>query len=298
MKKFYAFAAAALCALAANAQALYITGAGDFTNGTWNPAGADQFETVDGNFQIQINNLTQFKISTVLPGEELTGDDAWGPFNEAALTCNYGEEPGVAVALEQGDANIICPWKGDYTITVSGDLSTITLTTETPKPEGDAPVYVRGDMNSWGTEEAWQMTKEGNVYKLTLAADQKIAVGESFKIADADWDKINVGGDGETMMLDTDTEVFNGGNPANMTLEEEFTGTIYMTLDYEGAAFIYFATSEENLPEWVVSSGVESVEVSNAPAQYFTLQGVRVANPANGLYIVVKDGKSYKTVVK
>ncbi|MDE5663862.1 MAG: hypothetical protein K2L35_03640 [Muribaculaceae bacterium] len=296
MKKFYAFAAAALCALAANAQALYITGAGDFTNGTWNPAGADQFETVDGNFQIKINNLTQFKISTVLPAAD--AEDAWVPFNEAALTCVYGEEPGKAVALEAGNDNIVCPWKGDYTITVAGDLSTITLTTDTKKPEGDTPIYVRGDMNSWTPEEAWQLTKDGNVYKLALGADQKIAAGEAFKIADADWNSINVGGDGETIMLDTETEVFNGGNPANITLEAEFTGTIYLTLDYEGAAYIYFATTDENLPEWVASSGVEFVEASDAPAQYFTLQGVRVANPENGLYIVVKNGKSYKAVIK
>lgn len=297
MKKFYAFAAAALCALAANAQALYITGAGDFTNGTWNPAGADQFETVDGNFQIKINNLTQFKISTVLPGEDAA--DAWVPFNEAALTCVYGEEPGKAVALEAGDANIVCPWKGDYTITVAGDLSTITLTTDTKKPEGDTPIYVRGDMNEWGADEAWQLTKDGNVYKLELGADQKIAAGEAFKIADADWNSINVGGDGETIMLDTETEVYNGGNPANMTLEADFEGTIYLTLDYEGAAYIYFATTNEDLPEWAAGgSGVEFVEASDAPAQYFTLQGVRVANPENGLYIVVKNGKSYKAVIK
>ena len=41
-------------------------------------------------------------------------------------------------------------------------------------------------------------------------------------------------------------------------------------------------------------SGVEGIEVEEAAPIYFNLQGVRVANPENGIFIVVKGGKSSK----
>lgn len=46
-----------------------------------------------------------------------------------------------------------------------------------------------------------------------------------------------------------------------------------------------------------ITSGVESVEeAADAPVEYFNIQGVRVNNPENGLYIVRK-GKSVKKVI-
>jgi len=49
------------------------------------------------------------------------------------------------------------------------------------------------------------------------------------------------------------------------------------------------------------AAGVEDVTVAdneNAPVEYFNLQGVRVANPGSGLYIVRQGAKTYKTFVK
>jgi hypothetical protein len=47
-------------------------------------------------------------------------------------------------------------------------------------------------------------------------------------------------------------------------------------------------------------TGIENVTVNdeNAPAVYYNLQGVRVNNPANGVYIVVKGDKVSKVLVK
>lgn len=48
-----------------------------------------------------------------------------------------------------------------------------------------------------------------------------------------------------------------------------------------------------------VVSGVENIESEeNVAPVYYNLQGVRVANPQNGLYIQVKGGKSSKVLVK
>ena len=50
----------------------------------------------------------------------------------------------------------------------------------------------------------------------------------------------------------------------------------------------------------VVSTGIEGIEAdgSNAPAEYFNLNGVRVDKPENGLYIKHQGGKATKVLVK
>lgn len=56
--------------------------------------------------------------------------------------------------------------------------------------------------------------------------------------------------------------------------------------------------SQITLPE---DAGVNDVVVSddvNAPAEYYNLQGVRVNNPANGLYIVKRGNQAYKIFLR
>lgn len=46
------------------------------------------------------------------------------------------------------------------------------------------------------------------------------------------------------------------------------------------------------------SLGIDGIEVENGAAQYYNMQGVRVANPENGMYIRVQNGKAQKVIVK
>ncbi len=311
MKKIYALAAVALMAMSANAQngaPLYATGAGDFPGGEWAPATPSEFVYADGVYTLEITNLTQIKISTVTGASDDPEADAWTLFNGGAYDCGeegYGNKQGVAVALvaNPNAQNIAAPWKGDYTITVAGDLSTITLSTETPEPTGPTPIYFRGDMNNWGNDgkevlDLWKLEEfQENVYKFTCAEGQAILAGETFKIADADWNIYNVGGNNETTPLNADYQVYNGGDPANMTLEAEWNGVAYLDLRDAAESYIWFSNDKDALPDWDVFSGVSNIgSESNEAPVYFNLQGVRVANPENGLFIVVKDGKAVKVV--
>ncbi|MDE6246997.1 MAG: hypothetical protein K2M41_04035 [Muribaculaceae bacterium] len=45
------------------------------------------------------------------------------------------------------------------------------------------------------------------------------------------------------------------------------------------------------------SVAVEGVEAADAPAEYYTIQGIRVANPERGLYIRVQNGKATKVIL-
>ena len=47
------------------------------------------------------------------------------------------------------------------------------------------------------------------------------------------------------------------------------------------------------------TTGIDDVTVDeNAPVEYYNLQGVRVENPANGLYIRRQGNKATKVLVK
>jgi len=54
------------------------------------------------------------------------------------------------------------------------------------------------------------------------------------------------------------------------------------------------------LEKWVEAAGIDAVvaEDATAPVEYFNLQGVRVANPENGLYIAKQGKKVSKVLVK
>lgn len=284
MKKFYAFAAAAMMAATAMAQngaPLYCTG--DFATSNWAPDAPIEFTFADGKYTLDIEGTAMFKISTAM------GD--WDTFNAGCLTCNYGEEPGATIALEPGDANILCPWAGDYHVVVAGDLSTITLTTETPKPTGATAVYLRGDMNGWGAEDAWKMTStDGVTYTFACADDQSIPAGVAFKFADANWASINYGAE-EVLFLDQEFEL--GYNGSNITLEEEWSGSVKLVLGENQTATVEFSNDKSAF------GAVAGIAVDNNVAPvYYNLQGVRVNNPENGLFIVVKGNETSKVLVK
>ncbi len=76
--------------------------------------------------------------------------------------------------------------------------------------------------------------------------------------------------------------------------------------DSPNSIYAYNVPNEDgdNLSSYITipeEAGVNDVVVSddsNAPAEYYNLQGVRVNNPANGLYIVKKGNKAYKIFVR
>jgi len=278
MKKFYAFAAAAVAAVSMNAQ-LYVCGNG--TNMGWAPEAPLTVELTDGAYKFVAEGASEFKISAAM------GD--WDAFNGAAKTCTVAKEDmGKAIDLTDGDANITLPWSGDWNVTVAGDLSTITLTTDTPEPTGPATFYVRGAVNNWlndGMDEAWQFKHvDGDLYEIECSLEG----GKEFKIADGNWGAISFSFGTEIAATDMNEELVWFKTNDNTTLAEDFSGVIKAE---------YTNGGEEMYVTFVPGAGVSDVAVdANAPAEYFNLQGVRVANPENGLFIVRQGGKVTKVV--
>ena len=284
-------AATAMLAMSANA-ALYITGAG--FDPAWDASAPKEFTLVDGVYVYEGEHLSQFKISTAM------GD--WDTFNGGALCADVTGLNGEWVDLTPGDGNIGTPYvavdPAAGKIEVKEDLSQIKVTMISPEAVGAPEAYLRGDMNNWGNDEenlqAWKMNykEEGGnyIYTFTCNADQKIEVGQGFKIADKDWNIINYGmesAEAEPFMLDVEG-IMNYNGP-NCGIEEEWNGAVTFTMVSvlkEPASVLF--TNETGV------KGIESAE--DGVAEYFNLQGVRVNNADKGLYIVVKNGKAQKIV--
>lgn len=78
----------------------------------------------------------------------------------------------------------------------------------------------------------------------------------------------------------------------------EYYGSICLagTLDDSSSSPYYYINFYYNEPE---TSGIENISIDeNAPVEYFNLQGVRVDNPANGLYIRRQGNTATKVLVK
>lgn len=322
MKKFYVLAAAAAVAVSAAAQdKIYLVGDGEGL--AWGTSGQMTVEKTDGVFKFDIKNLVAFKMSTVeMPVVEGTdGDgnptfsDDWGTFETGIYGCLYGFQVNVEKELVQGfNTNISAPWKGDYTITIAGDLSTVKLETTTPQPGGGYSVYFRGNMNDWGNGDypadenpnlvPWKFNcidSENLIYKFTFADDQQIDADSGFKIADANWGSINFGmpqeeidGSMQNMgFIPVEEPVVLRPNGDDLIVKEDVYGVAYFNLA-TGAIFLSNDPDAENP---FGGAAVENITVeNNGAAAYYTLQGVRVDEPANGLYIVVKDGKATKVI--
>lgn len=301
MKKIYALAAATLAAVSMNAQ-LYVCGNGEGLG--WDPTNPFEVELTGDVYKFTINNLVEFKMSSAMGNAEGADDtEKWAPFNENCYYANVTEDlVGQPVELEiNGETNFSAPWKGDWTIEVAQDYSTVILTTTTPKPDPDAApaVFIRGGMNNWGNDEGfaesdtWKFNAVKNaddVWEFSFVAKgaTMIQQGVEFKIADADWGAYNYGGGDVTAF---DDEMPWNHNGSNTKVFADFEGTIKFTAPEEpkGEIFVTFSTE--------ISDGIVGVEIDeNAPVEYFNLQGIRVANPENGLFIARQGEKIVKIV--
>lgn len=75
-------------------------------------------------------------------------------------------------------------------------------------------------------------------------------------------------------------------------------GCYLLTFKTFNGVGVYQIAEEGFIPVYE-KAGIEGIEADdvNAPAEYYNLQGVKVANPENGLYIVKRGNKATKEVV-
>lgn len=88
--------------------------------------------------------------------------------------------------------------------------------------------------------------------------------------------------EGSATFADVKSKQLNGGEIPFIT--DTFKPNIRVNSDASAVTFI-----------WDTQTGVDAIESdSNGSAVYYNLQGIRVDNPVNGIFIEVKDGKAVK----
>ena len=139
---------------------LYITGAN--VGGNWDPANAAEFEFDGSNYTIVLDETaSEFKISTA--------KGSWDEFNAGNLAVDAALTNGgtVNLSVNKDGQNIVLPWAGVWTITVAGDLSTLTATTETPRPDNfPATIYMVGHDNAWDPANPLEIKGQYGVYTM------------------------------------------------------------------------------------------------------------------------------------
>ena len=289
LRKVLAVVMTAVVALGVSAQNLYIFGS---FNG-WDPANSIEMWQENGVYimeDIEFGAGGNFGLATIQSSD-------W----DAVNANRYGFEEDNAKAVEgqamkivKGAGAIQVPAAGIYNIYVNLSAMTVTL-----KKAGDVVInvpnqlYAVGNLSagSWDPATAVELTKEGNIFygevTFTGAGD-----GYSYFAVSGgkgDWTSVNaarfapVAGE-VAFNLDEKVE-FDRGEAAFKVVAE---GTYFINVDFD------------SMTVWVSSeaAGVEAIEIETATPVYYNLQGVEVANPQNGLYIVKRGNKVTKQLVK
>ena len=162
-----------------------------------------------------------------------------------------------------------------------------------------ATLYVIGQLaiGEWSPTVGAEMTNEGDgIYEIgevELIGDGQFSFTTSLATTEGDWSglgqrygaAVNSGNDVQIAVGETKTLV-KDGDPKCFYTSAPGKYKITVSLD----------DMEVTLDN---AAGVEGVVVdANAPVEYFNLQGVRVANPENGLYIVRQGNTVNKVYVK
>lgn len=235
-----------------------------------------------------------------------TGDRSLAGFSiidETGAEVAVENNAGISNGGQWGDMDAVKV--DDYTANIyryiNGKAAMYTFTLPQPQPQV-APLYMVGQVggNNWDitnpVEIPWSETSQ--CYEANIVID-----GSEFKFSEVsgngDWNVFNT----KAICIADDQYVQYGQKYELWKYSDvncRFGETVVAGKEYnikislvEGSSVKggYILVSE--------SSSVENVEVEeNATAVYYNLQGVEVANPANGLYIVKQGSKVSKVLVK
>ncbi len=291
-------------ALAENPAELYMIGGA--TEGGWSWNDVTVMTPVEG--QTGVYSYTgalkafDFKIYPERD-DNWSGKAAYHPETENCEISKTGVASDKIVLTNEQDYKWLVKDAGVYTITVNIDAMTISATyvgeSEQPKT-----LYLIGDVCGWNIDNPTPCKSEGdNVYVYT----GEFQAGWIFQ---AMREKGNWMADFIVPTEATTLENPSGSVKAIVNIPEAGleNNACESSSDHSKAWTVEKAgtyTLKFNLNDWTLNvtpagstGGIEIVTDANAPAEYYNLQGVRVYDPAGGLYLVRKGGKVSKVMIK
>lgn len=242
--------------------------AGEFNS--WNGSDANyQFTKGD-------NNTYTLNMESLMGAFKVVSDGSWLGTTSPVVS---GEE---YVLTDIGMENMKLASAEATNITFTFDPETKTLKAVYDGGEIDYSgwyVNVIGDFNDWADNGI-------NPDENNIATFENLPIGTSgFKVKVWNGTSDVWHSNGFAIALNSWVAIPDNSD-ANMTVEGATEASEY-TVSFNCA-------TNEIMIETAV--GVEAIEAANGEAVYFNLQGVRVANPENGLFIRVQNGKAVKVV--
>lgn len=292
MKRLLLFSLALLTAWlirAEVAETLYLIGE---PAGGWDTSkGLEMTKTADGVFEINVELSGKNSFGFV---KNIGGD--WDSFNSCRYTpAAAGTVPqmGENDMLYTGDTTDYS-WDleaGNYHFKVDTNTMKFILS-EGSEGGGDNPeppvikddLFFVGEVTDWQFLDEYKMTVDGNIYTYTTGV---IRGGIQFKLSDKNWKNAYTSRN-EQMITGQTYEVVTGDGLPNMAFSYDIEDA-ELILDIEAKTLTIRGTA-----------GVDNVsaDFENVAPEYFTLSGIKVAEPTNGLYIVRRGSKVSKEYIR
>lgn len=125
------------------------------------------------------------------------------------------------VNCTEGKGNWNVPdWEGGAVeITLDLNANKIKMT----KASVNSGIYIRGDLNSWNAEDAYEFILTDKVSTWEIA-DVSISAGTQFKVADANWGDVNLGAGADPIVTAGVACPLAQGSNDNLQMGADFTG--------------------------------------------------------------------------
>ena len=288
MKKFYFLTLALICAFVANAagDALYMVG----YNNSWDPANPTEIPYNAEKGCYYLENVT-FTNTTCKISEN---KGTWNEFNAKAMCIADDETVNIGVAANlylYSESNINIASTGTFDVYV--DLTNKTITLKEPEvtayPE---KLYLIGLFNDWATaDKTYALNKTANEgeYLISVTFNEQTYFSVLTNPA-ADWGSVGtryVPEGNQDKNINDLTATYNAvvGNNGAWILP---AGAYYLLLDINNLT-LKVSTDDP--------TAIDEVAADNAAVEYYNLQGVKVANPENGIFIKKQGNKVAKVVL-
>lgn len=273
--------------VAIEAKPLYAVGG---FNG-WDATNMSQFTYANGVYTLELETTSDLGLKISKGNGDWTAIDAGVYGVESAVVS------GDTINLVAGKTdNITLPFAGTWTLNV--DLANLKFVAIGVKNYA-AEIYAIGNVGgaNWSTSTGTAIAHTANgVYEGTITIDDSGDGNGYFQFATTlgdSWDVVNSGTrygaltNNEAIVLGETTSMTNnwaGGTQSWSVAPGEYKATV----DVENCTVIL-----------TDATGIENIETEeNTPAEYYNLQGVKVANPSNGVFIKVQGSKASKVYVK
>lgn len=105
-------------------------------------------------------------------------------------------------------------------------------------------IYMRGSFDEgWNALPEWQFVTGPAENTWVIPHEISLTAGTEFKIADSSWGPLNLGAGDNNLVNPDEAFPLNGGdNPGNLTINQDFTGKVQLSLD-KGVYYLTLETS-------------------------------------------------------